>query len=109
MLGLILLYWIGKKFYKLAAVYEKSQWGYTILGIVSYYGGTIVFGLIFGIIAEIVSPGYIDTVNDTMLGLAGLPFGVLSCYLLYNYLKKTWKKNDPRLNNNIDDIGKIEQ
>ncbi|TDN87659.1 hypothetical protein DET49_111107 [Salegentibacter sp. 24] len=37
MLGLLLLYWIGKYHYRLAGEYDKSQWGFTILGIVAYY------------------------------------------------------------------------
>ncbi|TMM57146.1 hypothetical protein FEE95_11685 [Maribacter algarum] len=104
MLGLLLLYWIGKYFYKLAEEYDKSQWGYAILGIISYYGGTIFFGIIIGILSEIVAPGSIDTVNETVLGLIMLPFGVLTCYLLYKYFEKTWKKNMPI--NEIDEIGR---
>ena len=41
-----------------------------------------------------------------LFGFLMLPFGLLSCYLLYKYLEKTWTKNDPRNNNNIDEIGK---
>lgn len=67
MLGILLLFFIGKYFYKLAEKFKKSQWGYTILGVVTYYGGTIIFGLAFGIISEVISPGYIETVNETML------------------------------------------
>lgn len=106
MLGLVLLYWIGKYFYKLAEEYSKSKWGFTVLGIVSYYGGTLFFGFTFGIIAEIISFGYLDDFNDSVLGLLALPFGILSCYILYKYLEKTWKKEDPRNNNDIDEIGK---
>ncbi len=105
MLGLLLLYWIGKYFYKLAEAYDKSAWTYAILGIVAYYGGTLVFGIIFGIIAEIISPGFIDSFNENLLGLLMLPFGLLSCYLLYKYLEKTWKKNRPV--NEIDQIGDV--
>lgn len=108
MLGLVLLYWIGKYFYKLAEEFEKSKWAYVILGIVVYYTGIILFGIIFMIIGEIISPGYVDTFNETLLGFMALPFGILSCYLLYKYLEKTWKKNDPRKNSMIDQIGRVE-
>ena len=65
-----------------------------------------MFGIFFGIIMELVSPGTVDTMSDTVLGVVALPFGVLSCYLLYKYLEKTWKKNhqDPR--QLLDEIGK---
>ena len=107
MLGLALLYWIGKYFYKLSDEYDKSKWGFTILGIVIYYSGSILFGIILVVIAEVFSPGYTDTFNETLLGLIAIPFGLLSSYLLYKYLEKTWKKNDPRKNNMINQIGEI--
>lgn len=107
MLGLILIYWIGKYFYKLAEEYHKSEWGYAILGVVVYYAGTFVFGFLIGIMAEIVSPGFLDTFNETLFGFLMLPLGVLSCYVLYKYLEKMWKNNDPTKNNNLDDIGKV--
>ncbi len=104
MLGAVFLYWVGKYYYKLAEEYEKSQWGYAILGIVVYYGGVLLFSVMVGIVLEITSPGTIETMNETLLGILMLPFGVLSCYLFFKYLEKTWKKNKPV--NEIDEIGK---
>jgi purine-cytosine permease-like protein len=109
MLGLLLLYWIGKYFYKLAEAYDKSKWGFTILGIVVYYAGIVILGLILGIVLEIFIPRYFDTMNDIALNLMALPLGLLSCYILYRYLEKTWKKNDPSKNNSIDEIGRIQE
>ncbi|MDO6759789.1 hypothetical protein Q4566_06210 [Tamlana sp. 2_MG-2023] len=106
MLGLVLLYWIGKYFYKLAEVYNKSKWGFVILGILSYYSGILLFGFIVGILFELFSPGAIDGINDTLLGILFLPFGILSCYLFYKFLEKTWEKNKPNLMESIDEIGK---
>lgn len=108
MLGIILLYWIGKYFYKLAEEYDKSKWGYAILGIVVYYAGTLIFGMIIMAVGEVFSLGFVDTFNETLLGIIMLPFGVLSCYLLYKYLEKTWKKNNPKKDDLIDQIGKVE-
>jgi hypothetical protein len=109
MLGLVLLYWIGKYFYKLSEEYNKNKWGFAILGIVVYYAGSILFAIIIVIIIEVISPGYLDNVNDRVLDLICMPFGLLSCYLLYKYLEKNWKKNDPIKNSMIDQIGKIEE
>lgn len=109
MLGLILLYWIGKYFYKLAEEYDKHKWGYAILGIVFYYGGTFFFGMILVFIIEIFSPGFIDTVNDNVLGIMALPFGILSCYLAYKYFEKTWEKNHHDPTKFLDEIGKSEE
>jgi len=107
MLGILLLYWIGKYFYKLAEAHDKSKWGFTILGIVVYYAGIVVLGLILGIVLEIFALGYFETMNDIVLNLVALPVGILSCYLLYKYLDKTWEKNAPSKNNSIDEIGRI--
>lgn len=108
MLGLLLLYWIGKYFYKLAKGFNKNEWGFAILGVVIYYIGAYSFVFIFGIIAEVISPGYIDTFNEKLLGLLMLPFGVLSCYLLYMFLEKKWNKEKPETNKMIDEIGNKE-
>ena len=37
MLGLLLIYWIGKKYYELATEHNRSPWGYAILGVFVYY------------------------------------------------------------------------
>lgn len=105
MLGLLLLYWIGKYFYKLAEEYDKSKWGYAILGVVVYYLGTFVFAFLLAIF----TPNFLDSESDRVIGLISLPFGVLSCYLLYKYFEKTWEKNKPKADKLIDQIGKVEE
>ena len=109
MLGLILIYWIGKYFYKLADEFDKSKWGFAIVGIITYYGGTIAFAFLVGIIMELSSPGFIDSYNETLFGVLMIPFGLLSCFLLYKYLQKTWKQNYVNPIDSIDDIGKSEE
>ncbi len=106
MLGLLLLYWIGKYFYKLAEEYHKNLWGFAILGVVVYYGGIFFFGIIAVVMMEIIYPGSIDTFNETLLSLLMIPFGILSSYLLYKYLEKVWKKNRDNTNKLIDEIGR---
>tara|TARA_R110002033_G_scaffold42_7_gene767 strand:- start:2047 stop:2364 length:318 start_codon:yes stop_codon:yes gene_type:complete len=92
MLGLLLLYWIGKYFYKLAEEYDKSEWSFAILGVVVYYAGIIAASFTIGIILGIFYPEFLETMNDTVLSLFMIPFGILSCYLLYMLLEKSWKK-----------------
>lgn len=108
MLGLILLYWIGKYFYKLAEEFNKQKWGFAILGIVIYYVGTYIFGFLVGFIAELISPGFFVGFSDIILGLIILPFGLLSCYLLYVFLEKKWKSESPKSDELINQIGKEE-
>lgn len=104
MLGLLLLYWIGKYFYTLAEEYNKNQWGFAILGVVTYYGVTFLFGFMAGVIVEMISPGFLDDVNDMAFGIFMIPFGILSCYLLYSYLEKTWIKNKPHSNTFLEEV-----
>ena len=91
MLGLLLIYFIGRKFYDLAGLYDKSQWGFAIFGVIAYYFGTFVAGIIFVILNEFYGSTPTDELNDYALGLMALPFGLLSCWGLYMLLKKQWK------------------
>ena len=105
MLGALLIYWIGKYFYQLAEEHEKSKCGYAILGIAIYYLGSFGAGIVVGIVFGIISPGYIETVNETLLSVLLLPFGILACYVLYKYLEKSWNKNKSN-SNEIEEIGR---
>lgn len=92
MLGLVLLYWIGKYYYNLAEQHKKSKWGFAILGIATYYAGIFFFGIIIAVLVEIIAPGAWENFNDLLLGLLMVPFGILSTYGLFKFLEKYWKK-----------------
>lgn len=92
MLGLIFIYWVGKTFYELADKYQKSNWGYAILGVVSYYGGIFLGGFIVGIILEFMSPGFVDEDNERWLSFLMIPIGFLTCWGTYTFLKRSWSK-----------------
>lgn len=108
MFGLLLLYFIGEKFYKLAVSFDKNKWGYTILGIVAYYFGTFVFGLLFWIAMDLWGNTPMEETSEldsTAINIVAIPFGLLSCYGLYTILKKNWDKNsveDPNVLDNMD-------
>ncbi len=90
MIGIILIYFIGKSFYALAVEHDKNKWLYAILGIVSYYAGTFLGGMIIAIVVELYSPGTIDSMNEMLLGIMALPIGLLICYLFHFILKRNW-------------------
>lgn len=104
-LGLIVIYFIGKKFYQLAEEYDKSQWGFAILGVVSYYVGQLIGGFLIGIISLVINWN-IDDIDDIVISLMALPIGILTCYGLYVLLEKNWKKKKALETVSIDDIGK---
>jgi amino acid permease len=93
MLGLLLIYFVGKKFYELAFEYDKSKWGFAIAGVVSYYAGFLVSVFIIAAIVEINSPGYINESNELLFSVLGIPFGVAVCWGFYKILEKNWSKS----------------
>lgn len=105
MLSILLLYFIGKKFADLADKFKKEKWRYVVLGIVTFYGGAILLGMIFFLILELLGFINLETLSDRILGYLLLPFGFLSCYLLYTYFDKKWEKEKPKTDTMIDEIG----
>jgi amino acid permease len=91
MVGLILLYFVGKAFYDLADANNKGKWLFAILGVVSYYTGIMIGGILIGVGYELFI-GSVDDVNATLLGFFALPFGVLACWGFYRILKSQWQK-----------------
>lgn len=105
MLGLALLYFIGKYYYNLAGNHDKNKWGYAILGIAAYYVGAIILGMILGIIIEFSTNSSVEDMNPLILGLIGLPFGAGTTALVYHLLKKNWDKNKKIDLDMIEQIG----
>ena len=54
MLGIVLIYWLGKYFYQLAEKYNQNKWLYAILGIVVYYVSQLFFGFVLGILSGFI-------------------------------------------------------
>lgn len=93
MLGLLLIYFIGKNYMGLAEEYNKAKWLFAILGVVVYYVGTFIGGFIIGMIMVATNPGAIDTTHDLVWSLMGLPFGIGATVGFYFILKKQWSKS----------------
>lgn len=104
-LGLFLIYWLGKRFYILAEKYHQNKWLFAVLGVVMYYFGTLVAGIFIGIGIELFAMD-IDLNNSILISVIALPFGIFFCWLFYYLLERTWKKNQEIPVENIEDIGK---
>lgn len=107
MVGLILLYFIGKYFYDLAIKHNKHKWGYAILGIAAYYAGAIVLGAMLFIILELGEWADVDAIDENAAGLIAMPFGLLTCWVLYALLKRNWSKRSAKLSEDILDAGEL--
>lgn len=100
MLALVFIFFLGRSFYKLAELYGRSKWGYGILGVVIYYAGLMLGGLIVGVFYAIYIglenienfDAAVDR-NSTFLGLLAIPFALLSCWLAYKFLESRFKRS----------------
>ena len=94
MLGLLLIYFIGKYFYDLTQLHSKSPWPFAILGVVSYYVGTFIGGLVIGIGIALFSETPVEEINDWIFNLLAIPFGLLACWGTYKILERNWSKTN---------------
>lgn len=108
MLGLLLIYFVGKKFYDLAFEYDRSRWGFAIAGVVCYYAFTFICAFVIALFIEINSPGYITDSNEIWIGMLGIPFGILACWGLYKILENSWIKARAQAQPNTLDSGMID-
>lgn len=91
MLGLFLIYFIGKKYHELADQFNKSKWGFAILGVVVYYFGTFLAGILFTILNELGVTDFFTDLPGFAVSLFSLPFGILACWGVYKLLENMWK------------------
>ncbi|WP_073101232.1 hypothetical protein [Leeuwenhoekiella marinoflava] len=52
--------------------------------------GAVVSGILLGIFIELIAPGSFDTINDFLMNLMLVPFGIAGTYLLYYYFKRSF-------------------
>lgn len=101
MLGILLIYFIGKYYYDLAILHNKSKWGFGVLGVIVYYAGTTIFGVVAGVSIAMLKPELLDTVPELVWSIVALPFGILATWGLYRFLKKKWENQG---NESLEDI-----
>jgi hypothetical protein len=102
MLGFLFIYLIGKYFYKLAEDHQENKWLYAIIGVIVYYAGTAVGGLILGFVFLFTNTNF-DWDNTILTSLIAIPFGLGADYLFYIVLRKMWSKKE----NSKDEINEI--
>ncbi len=105
MLGVLVIYFIGKRFYDLAVEYDQSKWLFAILSVIVYYASGAIFGVILAIL-DLYFEWQIDWDNNFGINLLGLPVGLLSVWGLYTFLEHRWKKIPVKVKDEIQEIGK---
>lgn len=106
MLAILLIYFIGKRFYDLSVEYNQNKWLYAILSVIIYYGAGFVFGIIIAILDLYVFDWEIDWDSNYGINLLGLPVGLLAVWGFYVILENRWKKSVIVIKDEINDIGK---
>jgi len=106
MLGILLIYFIGKRFYDLSVDYKQNKWLYAILSIVVYYVSGLVFGVVLALLDILFNWG-IDWDNNFGINLLGIPVGLLTVWGFYSILESRWKKSIVLVKDEINDIGRI--
>lgn len=104
MLGILLIYFIGKRFYDLSEEYNQNKWLYAILSVIVYYAGTLLIGFVLGFLIAL-GIMEIDLENSFMISIIAVPFGLAAVYLFYILLEKKWKKAVVIVKDEINDIG----
>ncbi len=105
MLGIFLIYFIGKKFYDLSDNYNQNKWLYAILSIVLYYISGFIVVFIIGVLSIVFNWGF-NLDNTWGISLLALPAGLLADWGFYTLLEKKWKKSVVLVKDEIQDIGK---
>lgn len=82
MLGLLLIYFVGKYFYELAHEHDRSRWGFAILGVVVYYVSQLMLGTI--LVSTLVLSGMEMTPGTQLLmNVIAIACGVAGIWLFY--------------------------
>lgn len=92
MLGIVLIYFIGKHFHTLATKHQRTPWLFAVLGVVSYYVGTIIIGVFLALFPELTGVDIVDDSDTLLISLMAIPAGILSSFIFYKFLESKWSK-----------------
>ncbi|HEX9600776.1 MAG TPA: hypothetical protein VF985_04750 [Mariniflexile sp.] len=105
MLGILLIYFIGKRFYDLAEEYKENKWLYAILSVVIYYlSGIIILGA-FALLDIFVFSWGFNWDSNYGINLLSIPIGLLTLWGVYTLLENQWKKTAVVIKDEINDMG----
>ena len=97
MIGILLIYFVGKTFYDLAGLHKKNPWGFAVLGVASYYAGNILGGVLLAVLSEL-GLFSLEGIHETVIGIMALPIGILTCWGTYSLLRNRWEKSAEKVN-----------
>ena len=92
MLEILLVIFIGRKFYELADKHGRNKWGFGVLGVVSTYAILTLVSFLGAILIAMFRPEWLYSMNDLVFVIICIPFALLGVWGLYTGLKKSWEK-----------------
>ncbi|GAA4933547.1 hypothetical protein GCM10023314_02520 [Algibacter agarivorans] len=105
MLGILVIFFIGKYYYELAQDYYRNRWLYGLLGIGLYYAGSAVGGAVVAVADELFDLS-VNWDSLFSLSIIAISFGISFPGLFYIVLKRQWEKSVLVIKDEINDIGK---
>ena len=106
MLTILLIYFIGRRFYDLADKYGQNKWSYAILGVIIYYAVGISAVVLIALLDIYFFSWGFEWESRFGMNLLALPIGLLAVWGVYTFLESRWKKQVIEVKDEINDIGK---
>ncbi len=94
MFGILILYFIARPFARLAVIKDKNKWLWGISSILVYYAGSFLGGIIIALVMQNTSQSSIEDMDNILIGVLAMPFGLLLAWLYYKFLERQWKKEE---------------
>ncbi|MFT6244027.1 MAG: protein-S-isoprenylcysteine O-methyltransferase Ste14 [Salibacteraceae bacterium] len=91
MLGLLIIYWVGKWYFTLAEKHNKSKWLYAVLGALVYVTILITSPFLVVLIAFLVGADGTLELPQITLSLMGILIGLIATWALRAILKRQWE------------------
>ena len=89
MLGVVIIYFLGRSVYRLAETYHKNTWGHAVGSVLFYYLGTFVAGIAIYLLADL-NGGNLENTSDMAINLMAVPFGLAFWYAYRAFFKHRW-------------------
>jgi len=98
----IIIFTVGWAFFNLAKKYKKNVYGYTILGVVVFVSGVLIYILLYILLMH-----YLMNLSRYIHEYLSFAIGVVTSISTHYMLEKKWKKmQDVDAEEAIDEIGK---
>lgn len=104
-LGYIFLFYVGFYFYRLAENHNKNKWVFAIIGVATYFLGTILYPLYL----RIFNSEIIEDFDISSISLKSFLIGFLFVFLLFQILSFVWNRKKKIDKKEIDKIGKTKE